>query len=716
MAGNESSLGEQPPTKEVNPLDDVEFEPAEEENDTTLPKPDTSPGGLEPLREESEDTGSETLSLGERLKRAREKSQVRDMSEESESEPADPADLEPEEPTGFPTLGEDTERALDEAVHSATASSEEESERRQPAPDLPEDEDEADEPEEADEPSTPPPMPGRTSPADTQRKSAAEEPTGGPQRGAEELVLEDDEGDEDDDLDNDVEPEVEAVEEAPAQQTPPSRRTTSQEQDSGGAVLWLGTLAVAAGLLIIAGVGYVYLSSPSADGSDRSSQAKGRATADPAQGGEATKAEPGLDEAIGAAQQTLDRALAVDPNATETQLQAARRLTDGEHWKKAAAVWTHLWDQGDRASIFDRSTTTTYLDALEGAGRHAQLRRVALDASQRFAEGDAFAQRFRASIDADPELGNTDPVQLESLAWLTSIADPGGPDMPGLALRDESGEVTRVFLPQRRWQNAGRHWRDAVATWRLCTILPCGFQVPKTQPAQVKRSTLETLASPHLKSLSEAAGKSFVWTEADGEDVLRGALMEWPGALKRWPIEAFEVWRPWLDADAPASNLETPIEEAFAPFADIADGYDAAAISGARDASLRDIARQLSRLLLTDYLLNNWGRFASQSEDFGSRNHIADGRFVTVRTDTAFQLRNSTRVKGRFRWTSRFSRDAIDAIDLLERGDLADHLFPKTRAVERNKMEIFWDQRDRALQRVDALVGQHGRDPVFVFE
>jgi hypothetical protein len=131
---------------------------------------------------------------------------------------------------------------------------------------------------------------------------------------------------------------------------------------------------------------------------------------------------------------------------------------------------------------------------------------------------------------------------------------------------------------------------------------------------------------------------------------------------------------------------------------------------------LREIARQLSRLLLTDYLLNNWGRFASQAPDFGSRNHIAEGRFVTVRTDTAFQLRNSTRVKGRFRWTSRFSRDAIDAIEMLKRGDLADHLFPETRAVERNKMEIFWNQRDRALQRVDALVGQYGRDTVFVFE
>ncbi len=754
MSAGDSSLGEQPPTKEVSPLDDIEFDRSEqddqdagldEDSSTTLPKPDTSPGGLEAIGEET-DTQSGEPGLGERLKRAREKSQVRNISEDSETE-ARPGDLEPDEPTGFPTLGEDTERALDEAVDSATGPSEEDSGQPDPA-----DADKAserarpqEEPSDKDDresPSAPPPMPGRTSPADGQRQSSPdtesrrsapeqEKAQDAPQLGAEELVLEEDDEPAEVSEEDPTEPAPEQTRRPERDPEPSTQRsagtdeasdrrassrspTAANQQAAGASGGWLGTLAVAVGVLVVAGIGYVYFSNQSESPGQTSDGAKAGSSAAP--GGQSAEAKQNLDNAIGAAQKALQTALDVDPTSAEAQLATARRLTEKEEWQSAATVWTHLWEHGDRESIFDRDVTSSYLDVLSAAARFDQLRAVALEASQRFSKASAFVDRFRSSIDADPRLGSLKPVALGSIDEITSIADPDSSDMPGLALRDESGHVSQIFLPERNWNTAGRHWRDAVALWRLCRIVPCGFQVPETRAARVSRSTLEELASPHIRSLDEAAGASFIWSKGSDGEVLKGALVDWPDGLKRWPIEAFEVWRPWLDADNPPSDLDRPVSEAFAPFADIADGYDAAAVAGAGDASLREVSRQLSQLLLTDFLLNNWGRFASQTDAFGSRSHMADGRFVTVRTDTVFQLRNSTRVKGRFRWTSRFSRDAVDAIEMLERGDLVDHLFPATRPVDRNKIEILWNQRDRALERVDSLVDRHGRDRVFVFE
>jgi hypothetical protein len=754
MSAGDSSLGEQPPTKEVSPLDDIEFDRSEQEekdagldedSSTTLPKPDTSPGGLEAIGEET-DTQSGEPSLGERLKRAREKSQVRNISEDSETE-ARPGNLEPDEPTGFPTLGEDTERALDEAVDSATGSSTTKSgqpdkaeadKASKPARTGEETSDEDDQ----ESPSAPPPMPGRTSPADGQRQSSPdtesrrsgaeqEEGQDAPQMGAEELVLEDDDEPTEDSEgepthrapeqarqpERDPEPSTggsDGTDEAPDRRTSSRKPAAGNQQTASASTGWLGTLAVAVGVMVVAGIGYVYFSNQSESTGQTSDRAQAGSSAAP--GGQSAETKQNLDDAIGAAQQALQTALEIDPSSTEAQLTTARRLTENEEWQSAATLWTYLWEHGDRESIFDTEVTSSYLDVLSEAGRFVQLRAVALDASQRFSDSSTFVDRFRGSIDADPGLDSLEPVTLGSIEGITSIADPENSDMPGLALRDESGHVSRIFMPERDWNSAGRHWRDAVALWRLCRIVPCGFQVPQTRAARVSRSTLEELASPHIRSLDEAAGASFVWSKGSDGEVLKGAVVDWPGGLKRWPIEAFEVWRPWLDADNSPSNLDRPVSEAFAPFADIADGYDAAAVAGAGDASLREVSRQLSQLLLTDFLLNNWGRFASQTDEFGSRSHMADGRFVTVRTDTVFQLRNSTRVKGRFRWTSRFSRDAVDAIEMLERGDLVDHLFPATRPVDRNKIEILWNQRDRALERVDSLVERHGRDPVFVFE
>jgi hypothetical protein len=94
---------------------------------------------------------------------------------------------------------------------------------------------------------------------------------------------------------------------------------------------------------------------------------------------------------------------------------------------------------------------------------------------------------------------------------------------------------------------------------------------------------------------------------------------------------------------------------------------------------------------------------------------LVDGRLVSVTNAAAFQPRESNRVRGRFGWTSRFSADFVDSVRRLERDKVDPVLFPDATRAERARLEVFWDQRDKFLTRVDAVVDRRSKESVLPF-
>lgn len=391
----------------------------------------------------------------------------------------------------------------------------------------------------------------------------------------------------------------------------------------------------------------------------------------------------------GAAHTTLD-----EPEQLEV---VAGRFAEEDRHSKAGQLYEAVWSVPARRTS---ELAEAYLEVLERTGDHARARAVAVEAYEQW-QSQRFADAFRASIRQDASLRPDEVVLDDPTRWRAGRPAPEFSER-GFLLTDRHG--TRfLFAPASSWQN---QWRDDIAAWTLCELIGCSFEVPRTRPARMTRSTYRTLVEE---------------TGPESESALRGSLRRLPDAPVRWPIERYEIWRPWLQAGAPLHDLERPLADALAPLKSEPKASESNN-TGPFDQTvlevpdLRTLSAQLSDILVFDFLTNNWGRFRSKPARWGRANHLSDGRLTTLRTDTVFQTRSSKRVRGRFRWTSRFRRSTITALRLLERRQTAELLYPSPSALERKKFELFWSQRRRLLKRVDRLVAHHGRHAALPFD
>jgi len=482
---------------------------------------------------------------------------------------------------------------------------------------------------------------------------------------------------------------------------PESRvESESREQSSGGG---------GATVLILAGIGgliglFAYF------------DPVGVLSDDPGRGGaETSRSEPSegpVREAVAAAQRTVGEAVRVDTADSDRQRAVASRLEEAGRHRAAARVYGVLW----RKEREDAEVAGVYVENLVAAGRYTEARRVAMEASQATGDEETFRKKFASSVERDPRLQSYEAVDVAELDGVETIESSGDRETDGFVLTGGDGSAEYLFSPATEPDN---EWRDDVAAWRLCELIVCSFEIPHTRPAKITRSDFREMFEGEGGSAARAAAE-FDWQEAGGQgagEVVRGSLRRWRSGVVRWPIELVDVWRPWLSTSGDPSKLEEPLEEAIASFEDLGDGSSYRQVLEASDgAPTRTIARQLSDIIVFDYLTNNWDRFAEEESAYGSFNHFAGGRFVTLRTPTVFQRRKSTRVKGRFGWISRFGRDTMTALRMLGKETARGVMYPDPTGYDRAKLDIFWQQRGAVLDRVDELVEEEGRDEVLFFE
>ncbi len=260
------------------------------------------------------------------------------------------------------------------------------------------------------------------------------------------------------------------------------------------------------------------------------------------------------------------------------------------------------------------------------------------------------------------------------------------------------------------WPDLGKNaWRGDIAVYRLCQLMVCHFEIPETREARIDRKTFKALVAKAPSAESETARRlmsDFAWGE---DDIVRGSLRR-SGRGARWPIEATTIWRSWLTAGTGTAKLDGPTDEA----------HHAVAFFGAEKVddelggiSARRLARQISDILLIDYLVGNYNRFAPTEENWGTRTRMVKGLVVSVDDSAAFLSEDSVRVRGRFSWASRFSKTTIDSLKNLDEKRVNELLFPDATPEEAEKLDSFWSQRKKALRRVDKLVKKYGAKDVF---
>lgn len=285
------------------------------------------------------------------------------------------------------------------------------------------------------------------------------------------------------------------------------------------------------------------------------------------------------------------------------------------------------------------------------------------------------------------------------------------------------GKNAYAFKPaQQEWGNG---WRAEVASYLFCEIVPCGFEVPRNRAARISKLRFESRYGRVNGDWQAKYAQRFEglhWSQEKGPDgvvrpYLYGTLKDWVPHFVDWPIEYTQVWEDWLDVRFHPANLDEPYPEAIAPLERLGGGkfhQDALAEQG--DAKLRDVARQLSSILVFDYLTQNWDRFSTSSNYYGVNNQFADGRFISLDNGAAFYDEPQPDVEGRFRKASRFSRSMIVAVRALDPDTVNKVLFPDADGIEKRRLRLFWQQRDKLLARVDKLVEKYGEERVYEFE
>jgi len=286
-----------------------------------------------------------------------------------------------------------------------------------------------------------------------------------------------------------------------------------------------------------------------------------------------------------------------------------------------------------------------------------------------------------------------------------------------------TGDEQFAFKPaQKHWE---RGWRGEIAAYHLCEMVACQFEIPRNRPVRIRRSRFERLYSRVDNEDQRAYREKFEkleWVEDEGPDgrtheYLYGTLKNWVPEFVKWPIEYQNLWEPWLSNEYPRSRLEQPLEEVLQPLRDRGPANFYGEILEQRgDATTRSVARGLSSILTFDYLTTNWDRFSTAENFYGVNNQFADGRFISIDNGAAFSRHRFDSVERRLLPVTRYSESMVTSIRALRPEVVDPVLFPDPNSEERERLDIFWEQRDRFLDRINALVAEYGAEAVYEFQ
>ncbi len=366
------------------------------------------------------------------------------------------------------------------------------------------------------------------------------------------------------------------------------------------------------------------------------------------------------------------------------------------------------WKSGAKDQTQSLSTARELLKQKDY--RHA--RTIAAYGMANFDDSADFKQIFEQSIESDKDLHNIEPLEPVALFNINAIrVEDAGKSRQIILTRD--GADRFIFKPASLEQRD--NWRAEIAAYRLCEMILCNFDIPHTAPAKISREDWERIAPE--SDLTEKLYWESVTNDGQETQFVQGALQELVPQTTPWPIEITGLWRDWLGTAPTFNALEEDFVVAHERLKNFADGAMYQSIlEQQNNITTRQLAEQVSTLILFDFLTNNWERFSGNSALYGLGTPFANGQIISYNNSQSFQSRASRRVLGRFEWTGRFSRSTVAAVRALSPELANSILFEQPSAIERARLDTFWNQHRQALSRIDASVERHGTELVFPFD
>lgn len=348
-------------------------------------------------------------------------------------------------------------------------------------------------------------------------------------------------------------------------------------------------------------------------------------------------------------------------------------------------------------------------------GAYGEARALLSSMPPTIREQESVQAQERRLYESDP-LFEDEAILLEESNYSKISPLGGGSTLTFKVTRADGVNFAFKPLQTRRQSN----YRAEIAAYRLCELISCDFSIPKNVAIKIEKGVFERLYNRADAKKREAYRKELVdliWTsESDGRYVY-GTLKDWVPDFTRFPIEYTSMWQPWLKQEPYMSEFGT-LESGLSPLRRMSHTsklyVDILRMSP--ELTLEALARQVSEVLTFDYLIGNWDRFSGVKAWWGVNCQYKDGEIVSIDNGASFPTYVNDKVSERFMMTERFSRHFIEQIKGLDKAMTQRILFPNGSESERQSFERFWSQRERVLERVEALSATYGSDKVLSFE
>lgn len=290
-----------------------------------------------------------------------------------------------------------------------------------------------------------------------------------------------------------------------------------------------------------------------------------------------------------------------------------------------------------------------------------------------------------------------------------------------LVYRLLKGKDTIAAFKPRQERHQSNH-RSEIAAYRLCPRIKCGFNVPINYPVYFDYQQFSGLYA-RIATNPKSEFKEITPTRLPDKSArVEGTFKEWIPDFADFPIEFYSIWTPWLDGTTtreellktPATSILERIEKRHVHGQKTAQGL----LKHFGELSTYGLAKQISNLLVFDFLINNWDRFSGVKSFYGVNCQFANGAFMSIDNGAAFPVTPQAKPDKWLKSIRRFSRATHRAILELEADQqrVNDYLFLDPSPVEVKRLETFWNQRELYLDYVQECIDKYGESETLFFE
>ncbi len=329
------------------------------------------------------------------------------------------------------------------------------------------------------------------------------------------------------------------------------------------------------------------------------------------------------------------------------------------------------------------------------SGKFEQARKTAFAARKLGADLSAAETIFLESVRQDPEL-KQEAQRLD----LNSIADAATDERSGrVSVRLTLAEKSVAVLEFAQRGDRARADRFVAAT-RLCTMLDCKFDLPKAKPVLIEREQLTTmLGKRKAKRLRRLAWKKDRVTQ---KQYVSAALIDADDAKQtQFPIEATAVWDSWLNPKR-AADLDKRIATFLLPWDRLDPDLRIQFTEHVGTTTTREIAHQISSMLLFDTLTHNADRFEKKRRDWGETVSLANGKLRSLSHNSVFPTKRPRRLSKAYKKLDRYNGYELFALSSLKPDVVAQILFPDPTKADKKRADLFWDARNEVLVKANS--------------